>query len=215
MTIAPRLIARVTNTEGCTFNVVLVLPGDRYGRQDQLTSRDHEPFIEFWDATYENDPRFTPGRGQFVTRYHLSTLTGDGTVMGSPLPMIRGLVLDGNVPSWRVTPANVTEVVTAALPQVTRWKKEQPHTTREDREGKLTADLPGTADEDHERAMFGCTAKTLDEALLGKSPRDIAMYAMSTLSNAQTYIQHTSRDANTVRQLMNIAKYAINKAVPR
>jgi hypothetical protein len=78
---------------------------------------------------------------------------------------------------------------------------------------------------DRERAMFGCTEASLDKALAGKSPRDIAMYAMSTLSNAQELIQRQNegqiewsvadRHANTIRQLMNIAKYAIDKAVPR
>ncbi len=81
--------------------------------------------------------------------------------------------------------------------------------------------------EDHEREMFGCTAAAIDETLARfKDPRDIAMYAMGTLSNAQELIRRdvyegtvewsvADRDANTVRQLINIAKYAIDKAVPR
>lgn len=87
-----------------------------------------------------------------------------------------------------------------------------------------------TNNEDHERQMFGCTAAAIDEVLARMSPRDIAMYAMGTLSNAQELIRHddvfsahgrrddwhvSDRDANTIRQLMNIAKYAIDKAVPR
>lgn len=79
---------------------------------------------------------------------------------------------------------------------------------------------------DRQRAMFGCTAAAIDEALDGKSPRDVAMYAMGTLSNAQELFQRTEyegdiewtvpgRHANTIRQLMNVAKYAIDKAVPR
>jgi hypothetical protein len=80
--------------------------------------------------------------------------------------------------------------------------------------------------EARERVMFGCTAAAIDEALAGKEPRDIAMYAMGTLSNAQELFQRTqydediewtvpSRNANKLRQLLNIAKYAIDKAVPR
>jgi hypothetical protein len=80
--------------------------------------------------------------------------------------------------------------------------------------------------EGRERSMFGCTAAAIDGALSGREPRDIAMYAMGTLSNAQELIRGnaydgdveytvTDRDANTIRQLMNIAKYAIDKAVPR
>jgi hypothetical protein len=76
--------------------------------------------------------------------------------------------------------------------------------------------------EDHERTMFGCTAVAIDEALSGKEPRDIAMYAMSVLSDAQELIAAAddgwivaSRDADTLRRLINVAKYAIDKAVPR
>ena len=83
-------------------------------------------------------------------------------------------------------------------------------------------------DERHQRearelSMFGCTAAVIDACLAGKDPRDIAMYAMGTLSNAQELIHRKSvsewmvsdRNANKIRQLMNIAKYAIDKAVPR
>lgn len=80
--------------------------------------------------------------------------------------------------------------------------------------------------EERERDMFGVTAAALDEVLADKEPRDVAMYAMGTLSNAQERIQCVVRegkpqwlvadhDANRIRQEINIAKYAINKAVPR
>ena len=87
--------------------------------------------------------------------------------------------------------------------------------------------LPDPAQEARERSMFGCTAAALDGVLDGKEPRDVAMYAMGTLSNAQELIQRseyegqvewsvtTAHRANTIRQLMNVAKYAIDKAVPR
>jgi len=86
---------------------------------------------------------------------------------------------------------------------------------------------PSSMPDDQARAMFGCTAQAIDGALDGKDPRDIAMYAMGTLSNAQELIQRSEYEgqvewsvpnahrANTIRQLMNIAKYAIDKAVPR
>lgn len=48
------------------------------------------------------------------------------------------------------------------------------------------------------------------------------MYAMGTLSNAQELIRRgddcwsvADRDADTIRRLINVAKYAIDKAVPR
>lgn len=88
------------------------------------------------------------------------------------------------------------------------------------------ADVPATFDEARERAMFGCTTAAIDEVIAQCSePRVIAMYAMGALSNAQELICHDGdepfawsvrrADANTIRQLMNIAKYAIDKAVPR
>ncbi len=81
--------------------------------------------------------------------------------------------------------------------------------------------------EDRERAMFGCTADAIDEVLDGMSPRDVAMYAMGTLSNAQQLIRRDTyegttewtvanhHDADTIRRLINVAKYAIDKAVSR
>jgi hypothetical protein len=76
--------------------------------------------------------------------------------------------------------------------------------------------------EERECAMFGCTAHRIDELLKDKSPRDIAMFAMSTLSDAQEYIRRedvgfsvADRHADLIRQLINVAKYAIDKAVPR
>jgi hypothetical protein len=83
-----------------------------------------------------------------------------------------------------------------------------------------------TIREDVARKMFGCTAEAIDGTLAGKSRRDVAMYAMGTLSNAQELINRRGhegspdwwvrdRDANTIRQLINVAKYAVDKALPR
>lgn len=83
-----------------------------------------------------------------------------------------------------------------------------------------------TIAKDVAQKMFGCTVESIDVALAGKSRRDAAMYALGTLSNAQELIQHrgyegtpewwvADRDANTIRQLINVAKYAVDKAVPR
>lgn len=81
--------------------------------------------------------------------------------------------------------------------------------------------------EDRERQMFGCTAAAIDEALATKDSRAVAMYAMGTLSNAQELIRREDyegavewtvanhHDADTIRRLINVAKYAIDKAVSR
>jgi flagellar motor component MotA len=80
--------------------------------------------------------------------------------------------------------------------------------------------------EDHERELFGCTTAAIEAALAGRSPRDLAIYAMGTLSNAQELIRCdkyegqvewsvSDNNANTLRQFINIAKYVMDKAVPR
>jgi hypothetical protein len=72
---------------------------------------------------------------------------------------------------------------------------------------------------DIEHTMFGCLVEDIDAVLKDKDPREIAEYALGTLSNASALIQHSwsgaDHDADMLRQLINIAKYAIDKAVPR
>ena len=196
------VVTRVVNDQGRAFNVVLVRPGDRYGLNGVLClGAADEPMIEFYDATYENDARFDKGRGQFVTRYYLSALT-------ERTP--RTLHLCGHEPAWKVSGQNVIDAVAAVKAVLHAKDHVKAHVY--------------TAHENRERAMFGCTIASIDEALAGKEPRDIAMYAMGTLSNAQELILHNDngswscvadRDVNTLRQLINVAKYAMDKAVPR
>jgi hypothetical protein len=59
--------------------------------------------------------------------------------------------------------------------------------------------MSASTKENRERSMFGCTAAALDEALA----EDTVEWTVS------------DHEANTIRQLINIAKYAIDKAVPR
>ena len=99
------IIARIVNEAGRAFNVRLVRKGDRYGLNDCLVHDKDEPLVEFWDATYETDARFTPKFGQFVSRYCLGTLTGGGP---------RGIALCGHVPEWTVTAGNVADALAAA-----------------------------------------------------------------------------------------------------
>lgn len=106
-------IARVTNDRGRTFNVTLVRKGDAYGLNDCLTHNKPDPMIEFYDATYEHDPKFEIGRGQFVTRYYLTTLTGEDR-WSSGRAMTNGLDLMGHVPEWKVTGDNVRTAVESA-----------------------------------------------------------------------------------------------------
>lgn len=82
----------VKNANGREFFVRTVMKGDRYGLDDKLVHEKDEPMIEFYDWKYANQKTFGP-RGQFVSRYGLSTLRK----MGSG-----GICLDGGIPEWSV-----------------------------------------------------------------------------------------------------------------
>lgn len=97
-------LLQVTNHEGRTFNVRVVLDGDKYGRDDCLTHAG-APMVEFYDTTHQ-DPTFGT-RGQFVSRYFVDTL--DACVGGDT-----GLWLDGGVPEWQVSAENVADALAFA-----------------------------------------------------------------------------------------------------
>lgn len=95
----------VTNDKGRKFNVRIVRKGDKYGLNDCLTYEKEDPAVEFYDDTYTGKA-VTFERGQFVSRYYLSTL-----LMGSGHPMESGINLNGGVPEWTVTAENVQAAV--------------------------------------------------------------------------------------------------------
>ena len=149
--------------------------------------------------------------------------TLDSTTALRELRALVGTYLEGSDDA-----ARATELLDALEPQSAAAAP----ATREPARGSVDAPFRtiegvhrAAVQEGREREMFGCTAAAIDEVLDGKEPRDVAMYAMGTLSNAQELIQRDGdepfawsvrrADANTIRQLMNIAKHAINKAVPR
>jgi len=92
----------ITNTNGRSFFVRTVLKGDKYGLDDRLTHDRDDPMIEFYDAQYANVRSFGP-RGQFVSRYYVSTLAKH--------PTGAGLCLDGGVPEWSVDAAALAPVL--------------------------------------------------------------------------------------------------------
>jgi hypothetical protein len=82
------------------FNVRVVNTGDKYGRFDCLTN-DAAPMVEFYDSRYNHDADM--GRGQFVSRYFVST------ILGSEYP--NGLSLDDGVSAWTVSPDGMRQVL--------------------------------------------------------------------------------------------------------
>ena len=79
------------------WNVRVILKGDKFGLDDCLTHEKNEPTVEFYDTTHMHTDR-----GQFVSRYYLSTLIErDGNY---------GLDLQGDVPSWKVSAETMTVI---------------------------------------------------------------------------------------------------------
>ena len=95
-----------TGTDGRPFTVRIVREGDAYGLNDCLTHDEAEPLIEFYDAS--QDPEAFGPRGQFVSRYYLTTLLEHtpGT----------GLGLEGSVPVWSID-ADELDALIAVLRQ--------------------------------------------------------------------------------------------------
>lgn len=94
-------LLRIENAFGRAFNVRVVGTGDRYGRDDCLVN-EKEPLVEFYDAS-QSVEKFGP-RGQFVSRYKLSTLRRSAEEG-------RGIALRGAVFAWQVSASNVAEAV--------------------------------------------------------------------------------------------------------
>ena len=87
---------KFTNDEtGLSFTARVIDTGDNYGKDNCLVN-DGKPLVEFYDARYD----FTPGLGQFVTRYYVDTIKEHQG----------GLILDGGVPDWTISASNVSDV---------------------------------------------------------------------------------------------------------
>lgn len=83
------------------FKLRLVNPGDAYGLNDALIN-EGEPMIEFYDG--RQDPAVFGERGQFITRYNVSTLIKRGAFPS-------GLALDMGIPAWSVSADGMAQVM--------------------------------------------------------------------------------------------------------
>ena len=93
----------VTNENGMTFNVQIVLEGESYGLEGSLTAK--ADLIEFYDARYEGE--VFGEMGQFVSRYYVETIREHGRGVG--------LDLDGGVADWTVDAEAMDEVIDFVL----------------------------------------------------------------------------------------------------
>lgn len=95
-------VFEVDSVKGFPFRVRVVKPGELYGRDGVYVNND-EPLVEFYDSRHPSSDSYTNELGQFITRYHASTLLNDAN------PNV-GLRLYGDVPAWEV-PAEWMTVV--------------------------------------------------------------------------------------------------------
>lgn len=104
------LITSYATGEPIGFYVRVVFRGEGYGlfrdgKHACVHDKD-EPMVEFYDSRYPHVPvEFDvdePRRGQFVSRYYLSTLLDDADRPG----YIGGIALDGGVPAWTLDKAS-------------------------------------------------------------------------------------------------------------
>lgn len=84
------------NANGIPFNSRIVRKGEKYGLNFCLTHEESEPLVEFYDARFDHT-KF----GQFVSRYYVTTLTGECEWSHGDSRKT-GICLDGGVPDWFV-----------------------------------------------------------------------------------------------------------------
>ena len=89
---------KVTNAQNITFNVRVVMRGEKYGLNNFLTHDKFDPLVEFYDTRHHHTEH-----GQFVSRYYLSTLKNHNDRNA-------GLYLDGGDPNWSLTAKNMDDV---------------------------------------------------------------------------------------------------------
>jgi hypothetical protein len=106
-------IRDITNAQtGREFRVRIVKEGEAYGRDMCLIHDKVDPLVEFYDVKHEFDvaPDGAP-LGQFVSRYYLSTLMGEGALSGpSIFTEDQGLNLDGGVDVWSIDAIGMADV---------------------------------------------------------------------------------------------------------
>jgi len=129
--------------DGRPFTVRIVREGDGYGRDDCLTHDEADPLVEFYDASQDSS-KFGL-RGQFVSRYYLSTLLEP--------PTDRGLGLEGSVPAWTI-PEQEFSALIAVLSGLEAADDTSPTTGAESGLGAVSEALTGqsTADNEEETA---------------------------------------------------------------
>lgn len=82
------------------YNVRVVFENDRYGLNDCLVN-EGAPLVEFYDSRHNLGDRTQNGRGQFASRYYVSTILKSQN---------EGLCLHGGVRDWQLCGRTFREV---------------------------------------------------------------------------------------------------------
>lgn len=102
------------NDHGRSFAVVVVTEGESYGLNDCLTHDKSDPLVEFYDTKHAGKHDGWD-LGQFVSRYHLTTLLGLDGWGGGPA---HGINLDGRVECWSINAEQEREALAAVIRQL-------------------------------------------------------------------------------------------------
>ena len=100
-------------SDGRKWLIRVVFEGGKYGLDDCLTNDDGEVLIEFYDQGGAHVKQFGP-RGQFISRYNLSTLDGSDGYGPDTDWTVDNLGLYGGEPEWWVDGAIVLEAIALA-----------------------------------------------------------------------------------------------------
>ena len=101
-------ILRRTTCNAIPFTVRIVRQGEWYGYKMGIRHEEEMPLVEFYDARFDNE-QFSPGLGQFVSRYKADTLLGhDGFSSRQPG---QGIQLEGRHREWQVDGLTLEQVV--------------------------------------------------------------------------------------------------------
>jgi len=87
----------IKSSRGINWTIRIVDHGDRYGLNDCLTHDKMDPLVEFYDQRHMHTER-----GQFVSRYYLTTLIARDQQYG--------LWLHGDVEAWSLTVDDMQKV---------------------------------------------------------------------------------------------------------
>lgn len=102
------ILFQFDNTGYAPLFVRIVTPGEKFGRDNVLINFNIESLIEFYDARFPDAALNESVPGQFITRYHMSTLMDRS---------VNPLMLQSDVQAWsaNLTTMRALNVILSAM----------------------------------------------------------------------------------------------------